>query len=321
MQAERTERVFYCSLHALETGEPLLGTASQGQVWFLLEYSLAWETKAFESSLLPEAVKAHLSTAVRHTPGSRVLMIKRRRSLLERGVHFYAAISSETAPRLYRFHLDQITDLLALDLAGIVQGSPDYDPAITRQPLLLVCTNGKRDACCATFGLPVYDALRQADALEPERISVWQSSHLGGHRFAPNVVAFPEGIYYGRLQPEQALALRQAHLRGEIDLDHLRGRACYPKIVQAAEALLRAETGRLGLEEYLLQSTAEEPEGIWRVTFVSRMDASVQQVRVRTMGSGERVRTGCFTTETEEIVRYELLGITSEEPAEPLLDD
>ena len=50
----------------------------------------------------------------------------------------------------------------------------------------LVCTNGKRDACCARDGLPVARALA---ALRPDE--AWECSHLGGHRFAANVALAP----------------------------------------------------------------------------------------------------------------------------------
>ena len=59
---------------------------------------------------------------------------------------------------------------------------------------VLVCTHGSRDACCATLGYPVYQTLRRK--LAPEMngaMRVWQSSHLGGHRFAPNIMDLPEG--------------------------------------------------------------------------------------------------------------------------------
>lgn len=306
MRPEARVLDFYCSRGSSDSGEQLAGTASQGLVWFLLEYNLAWENKAFEASLLPEGVKAHLAAAVRATPQSRVLMIKSRPGMLEPGVRFYVAVSTENSPRLYAFNLRQITDLLKVDLARVVQGDAEYSTARMEEPLFIVCTNGKRDACCALFGLPVYEALRQAEKADG-RAPVWQSSHVGGHRFAPNLVVFPEAIYYGRVQPGEAAALRERHLRGEVDLAHLRGRACYPPLVQAADALMRAETGRLGTEEFNLISAAEEKEGIWRVTFRSQVDEMNFRSLVRMVRTGEQVRTGCFTLETEEIVRFELL--------------
>jgi len=53
----------------------------------------------------------------------------------------------------------------------------------------------------------------------------------------------PDGLYYGRLTPEDAVAIARARLAGEVELDHLRGRTCYPMPVQAAEIALRRHLG------------------------------------------------------------------------------
>ena len=65
---------------------------------------------------------------------------------------------------------------------------------------VVVCTHGRHDACCGKFGYPVYEWLRREHA-EPEKLRVWRASHLGGHRFAPTLVDYPEGRYWGRLEP------------------------------------------------------------------------------------------------------------------------
>ena len=90
-------------------------------------------------------------------------------------------------------------------------------------PIVLVCTHGRRDACCARLGLPLFDAL--APHLPPERL--WQSSHLGGHRFAPNVLVLPHGIQLGRIPLERAAEVAELLEDGRIPLDLYRGRTIY----------------------------------------------------------------------------------------------
>ena len=107
-------------------------------------------------------------------------------------------------------------------------------------PLLLVCTHGKHDACCAKYGLPVYEAMR--DLVDEGWL--WQCSHVGGDRFAGNVVCLPEGVYYGRVGAGDALALVEEHLAGRVQLDLYRGRSCYSFRVQAAERAVRASSRR-----------------------------------------------------------------------------
>ena len=68
---------------------------------------------------------------------------------------------------------------------------------------ILVCTHGSRDVCCGKFGYPVYDLLRRRHAARG-KLRVWRTSHIGGHRFAPTLIDFPEGRYWGHLEPVAA---------------------------------------------------------------------------------------------------------------------
>ena len=77
------------------------------------------------------------------------------------------------------------------------------------EPIMLVCTHGVHDACCAIRGRPVAAALA---AEWPGQ--VWECSHVGGDRFAPNVVLLPDGFYYGNLDPESAVHTVRQHLAG-----------------------------------------------------------------------------------------------------------
>ena len=112
-------------------------------------------------------------------------------------------------------------------------------------PLALVCGHGRRDACCARLGRPVYDALR--DELDSEWL--WLSSHVGGHRFAPNLLWLPEGLLFGRVEPSQAGALVEELRGGRLPTEHLRGRTTWPPEAQAAEIAVRAALGVEGLRD------------------------------------------------------------------------
>ncbi len=90
------------------------------------------------------------------------------------------------------------------------------------EPVFLACTHGRHDTCCAERGRPVAAALSQT---HPE-VS-WEVSHIGGDRFAGNVLVLPDGLYYGRVSPDTAPALVESHLSGHLTLDLLRGRSGY----------------------------------------------------------------------------------------------
>jgi hypothetical protein len=82
---------------------------------------------------------------------------------------------------------------------------------------ILVCTHGSHDACCGKFGYPAYEALRYGYAGASKRqLRVWRTSHIGGHRFAPTLIDFPEGRYWGHLEPValEKLVLRRGPVSG-----------------------------------------------------------------------------------------------------------
>lgn len=155
----------------------------------------------------------------------------------------FAASSRPGSVFLEALELDETERLLELDLEALGAGrSLGGEPRET--PLFLVCTNGKRDACCARAGRPIAAAL---DTVHPG--AVWECSHTGGHRFAGVLVCLPHGLVYGRLDPARALRAAAAYARGRIELPSFRGRASYEGAVQAADAYLRLEQRLEGLED------------------------------------------------------------------------
>ena len=103
----------------------------------------------------------------------------------------------------------------------------------------MVCTHARRDVCCGTHGVPVYNALRR----HVPRELLWRSSHQGGHRFAANVLALPEAVQLGRVLPEAAGDVAGALAERRIPLRFYRGRALHAPEVQAADAAVRTALG------------------------------------------------------------------------------
>jgi hypothetical protein len=170
--------------------------------------------------------------------------------------------------------------LLELDVASA--GAP------VDHPLFLVCTHGKHDRCCAVYGRPLYESVREL--VEDEW--VWQSSHVGGDRFAGNLVALPDGVYYGRVDAGEALPVVEAALEGRVHLPHYRGRSCHPFPAQAAERAVREETGLLGVFDMSVRSVMRTEEG-WLVTVVA--GGAEFEVDV-TPEAGEPTHLTCSTT-------------------------
>ena len=173
-----------CSAASLAVGEPLAATATEAASWLLVEVRGAWGRDAVADSGLAEPVRGALEAF----PG-KVLLI--RRPDRREGVTVIRATADERGGTATRRELGSLAELPSVD---VEQGDP------IAGPIFLVCAHGRRDACCARLGLPLFDALQAS--LPPERL--WQSSHLGGHRFAPNVLVLPAGVQLGRIPVERA---------------------------------------------------------------------------------------------------------------------
>ena len=89
--------------------------------------------------------------------------------------------------------------------------------------LYTVCTNGRHDPCCAAHGTPVYHELAAQAGAE----RVWQTTHIGGHRMAATLIAFPAGIVYGHVDPPDVEALVTNQRAGYLLPHKYRGRGAY----------------------------------------------------------------------------------------------
>ncbi len=225
---------FRCSEAAL--GQPMAGSAAVDAGFLLIEHPGPWGSKALaESRLVPEPVKEWLA-AEAAARGVRIQLI--RRPVTRRATSGHRVFLAHPASgRLDVADLDDLAQLADLDLGLSTRAGPwqPYDGY-----LLLVCTNGRRDVCCAEFGRPVALAAAAADP-----VAVWETTHLGGHRFAVAALTLPDGMSYGRLDAETVLAVLGAAAQGEVAVPHLRGRTAYVPVVQAAEAALLEHLGEV----------------------------------------------------------------------------
>ena len=258
----------------------MAGTAAVVDVWLFLEYRPAWKAKALPASdLAPETqqwLQATVDGLARRGVKARAQLV--RQPELDTG-QVRLMVGWDQA--LWEFSGRGYDFLQGLDIAAPLGAGSDLSdlPGASRltQPRYFVCTNGQRDLCCSRFGLPIYRALRESLG---DR--VWQVTHLGGHRFAPNVLVQPAGLLYGRIKADSLSAFVQTVEHGDVAFPHLRGRSRYPKHVQAAEIF--AGRQELGLLSVTGDAQAAE------VTFAD----STEQVRIRVeLGDAECVLTSC----------------------------
>ncbi len=226
---------------------PCLASATAGsRGWLLVEHPGPWGPDIDDMDL-PAPVAEAIARARRH--GVRPQLIRspgRRRATPP--LRVYAGYSGTGGVWLEGRELETPDELAGLDLASVAAGRPPGFGSPVTGPVLLVCTHGKHNACCARAGAPLARFLHERFG------DVWETTHVGGDRYAANLVCLPHGLFYGDLDEERALAAAEAYRRGRVTLAGYRGRVGLPEPVQAAEHFVRAHTGVLGVEDLIVES-------------------------------------------------------------------
>lgn len=103
------------------------------------------------------------------------------------------------------------------------------------KPTILICGHGGRDQRCGILGPILQSSFRSELQRRGIEADVAQISHIGGHKFAGNVIMYippsmtdnalsGTGIWYGRVAPENVEGLvDQTLIQGRVVLDLLRG--------------------------------------------------------------------------------------------------
>ncbi|MFI2781328.1 sucrase ferredoxin [Streptomyces sp. ALB3] len=250
---------FFCADAARARDDAFAGTAPYGSVWVLIEYRSSWPANGFDGVALDPETKALVFSAARASR-ARVLLIRRHGRRRPEGSGRWAVLRHDGSGVLRQqwgvWHRDQ--DLVRIVAALDSPGEPG------RSPVVLVCAHGMHDACCAVRGRPVGAAL---SARWPDR--VWECTHVGGDRFAANVVVVPDGVYYGNLDARSAVAVVEEHLADRIRADHLRGYTTLHPPQQAAVAAVIGRYGPAGRHDYTATATVLGKDG-WHVRVSSR---------------------------------------------------
>jgi hypothetical protein len=236
-------------------GVPSAATAPSGaRAWLLIESDGPWAAEAVQTALPAPLAKLAIGA---DELGVRVQLIRRPAPAGRPGVGsrsgepgrdsesghpddpaVYIGWTAGFAPWLRRMTAGSLDPAV---LGALAAGEPAGGTA-EPGPLLLVCAHGRRDRCCARFGVPL---ARELAAWYPGR--VWETTHVGGHRFAANLVILPHGLYYGPVDAPAARGAISAYRRGEITAHRYRGRAGQDTEAQEAECAAIVSSGMLRL--------------------------------------------------------------------------
>ncbi|MGW4211038.1 sucrase ferredoxin [Lentzea sp. NPDC004789] len=282
-----------CSTLSGAAGEPLAGTAATATAWLCLEQPGPWGRDAVVQSHLDPELGAELTRRAAGT-GVRILLIRRPGKHADTHIgasrRVYLASTTPGASWLEQADLAAPEEALELDFAALGEGRSTAFGTPVTTPLLLVCTNSKRDVCCALYGRPIATAL-----------NLWECTHTGGHRFAPTGILLPTGHLYGRLDHE----LAERVVTGGITADRCRGRSCFTPHGQVAEVAVRARLGETRdvltvVGETADSATVRHADGReWRVTLAER----TVPARPASCGQFPDVAVALVATAIDELVR------------------
>jgi hypothetical protein len=183
-----------CSVQLRGEGAGPAGSAGHYDGWALIPRPLPWPADvvaAEELAGVAEVLSAEGRAGRGHIRLQGIVPAGERRLVLHRrppgSFAGYTRTEAAVAPG---GEAEALAALLA---------SPAASPEPARRDVL-VCTHGRRDRCCGSFGTELWLAL-DADGTAPD-VELWRTSHTGGHRFAPTMVVLPEGTMWGWLDPD-----------------------------------------------------------------------------------------------------------------------
>lgn len=248
----------FCSELARSHDVSPVGTATEAAHWLLIEDPSPWGAEAVDDADWFADVQRTLGRWQDAVPDLRIQLIRRTIGTRDTAGQIRClAVRAGPDPAMQSWTLDTYRGLVGLDVPAVLHAE---GRANEFTPLLLTCVNGQRDACCAKWGRPVAEAAAEAEAK-----AAWQTSHLGGHRFAPTALVLPHGTHYGWLQADDVADLVEAHRQGQLyDLDRVRGHVHRPRPVQAACLMLRKQLA-LRAVDAVDGSVVEVDEGEWEV--------------------------------------------------------
>lgn len=268
-----------CTSASVDLAEPVAATAATARTWLLIEQPGPWGAKALTASRLDARVGRELDRLADGTE-VRVALIRRpgRHADLHRP-RLHRVFVAHTAPGDSWIRTAEIADpaeLTALDFTALGAGAHGgFGDAYDGPPLALVCTNGKRDRCCAVYGRPLAAELAVSGGSD-----VWEITHLGGHRFAPTMLVLPYGYTYGRVDAHHAKDVLEAARTGRMVRDGCRGRSAWDRPGQAADLAVRELTGEDRAAALVAEPTEAVAGGAGWTVRVTHQDGRAWEVAV-----------------------------------------
>ncbi|MEM8779639.1 MAG: sucrase ferredoxin [Cyanobacteria bacterium P01_G01_bin.49] len=197
-----------CAVISKSNGEDPIGSADTHEHWLAMEMEFPWSQERLqENPFIVQAlalihqknesgvkISGHLMATDREysQPGcTRFLYYYRPANLFATFEKQEFIVPNEEA----QFFAIALLETLATSLQ--LTDWEKYRQQTSQIRELMVCTDGGVDLACGKFGSSIYQQLRSQYA--NEQLRVWRVNHFGGHQFAPTLLDWPSGQYWGHL--------------------------------------------------------------------------------------------------------------------------
>ncbi len=311
---------FFCADFSREAGEDIIGSGSKYSTYVLIECPTPWAFEAFDSKYVPQNLKDLIAEVKRvklsvkflliapnkpkNTIGTKILIYEKQKEWISNGY------------RRKEFDLENIEQAAPV-VRQYLKGEAltcDIEENQTRD--ILVCTHGSHDKCCARYGNSFYfQAVAATYDLGLSNVRIWKVSHIGGHRFAPTMIDFPDGRYYGVLEQESFRSILTR--TGDITcLNRVyRGWGILPTPVQFLEREFILRYGwdwfNYKVAHRIIQENSDKSVIQVELTF-EKPDCSLHRYQaelVKDENKTLRLRGSCSTTKESEFVKYSVENI------------
>ena len=225
----------FCSLMTRQTGEPLEGTAPFAKHFVFITWPKKyWQYEALDSrGGFPEGLKEWMKVQSKITGKVSIRLVSHKE------------LSNESADIYIYPEKIHYSNILPKEISGVLMShflnecNSENKAKNIEKDHILVCTHGRHDKCCAKFGQELADNLRNHLKDQQNNIEVFDSSHLGGHRFAPTMIDFPSGRAYGQLTTEEIPNYFESRKKGMVYAQAYRGSVFLSELLQVAEAYVQ----------------------------------------------------------------------------------
>ena len=296
MVTDLNEPVFFCSAASRYSQEMLAASAAHYKSYILVEHTHPFPGSIREA-LVDKAWMAGLQRLAQKV-NAKILLIRNQQSDYKQARLIYVDC-------IRKQYFTIISNYERLKDVSLEEKILAADTLWEDTAFFTICTNGKKDKCCAKFGFPVFKFFENCQTDVP----VWECSHVGGDRFAANAVLMPYGIYYGRIGVEDVEPILQHLDQRKIYPTNYRGLSRLSFFEQAVEVYMRRHLNNYDFDFSLQIRNRRQHNNMINVEVVTFNDCMYDMQLKREVIDYPHLLT-CHSQKREPVVKYLLRSIT-----------